>query len=112
MITAVWKDNSALAVLLADMKAAARKNQFQVSRMYAARGADYRLQDYLSLTAGGVKAEGYRFTYTADGVKHAADTLLVRHGRRVYALTCFGRAENAEKDRALFRGVLDSLRFV
>ena len=110
MITALWKQYSGLISWLADMKAMAKKNQQMVSKVY--EGNDYRLTGYISMEAGDLPAEGYRFTYTAEGIAHSAAVMLIKEGRTVYSITCAGREENAAADCAMFREVLESLELL
>jgi hypothetical protein len=59
---------------------------------------------------GDIKAEGYRFSYSVENICQTVTNYLVKDGKTVYALMCFGREENQAADQAEFRGIMESLR--
>ena len=110
LITVLWKQYPLLLSWLADLKAMAKRNQQLVSRGY--EGHDYCLSEYLSIQAGKVQTEGYRFTFRQGEISQAAETFLFKTGKLVYSISCIGREENREADQVLFHKVLDSLRIL
>ena len=110
MIVALWKQYPVILARLADLKSVARKNEQLTSRVYAAH--DYRLLGFGSVDAGDEKAEGYRFSYSAEDVTQVMNSFLIKNGRTVYAFLCSGREENMAADQVAFREILGSLQYV
>ena len=110
MIVVLWKQYPALLSWLADLKSIAKKNEQLTGKAYA--GSDYRLLEFISMQAGEEKAEGYRFSYTVEGISQVISCLLIKDGKTVYAFVCGGREENAAGDRELFRRILETLEYV
>ena len=110
MILAMWKRYPALISLLADPKTLVKKNEQLTRKLYEGHG--YRLLGFLSMQAGEEKAEGYRFSYSAEGIAHVRTNFLIRDGKTVYAFICAGREENADTDLAMFSRVMESLEYV
>lgn len=110
MIIAMWKRYHALLSLLADPKAVVKRNEQLTRELYEGHG--YRLLGFLSAQAGEEKAEGYRFSYSAEGIACVRTSFLVKDGRTVYAFICAGREENADTDLAMFSRVMTSLEYV
>jgi len=109
MILVIWKRYPGILSLLANPKDMVRRNEQMTQKMY--EGHDYHLLEFFSIQAGDEQAEGYRFSYTAEGVSHVRNNFLVKDGKTVYAFICAGRAENAEADRATFLAVMESLEY-
>ena len=110
MIIAMWKRYPALISLLADPKTLVKKNEQLTRKLYDGHG--YRLLGFLSMQAGEEKAEGYRFSYSAEGIAHVRINFLIRDGKTVYAFICAGREENADTDLTMFSRVMESLEYV
>ena len=110
MIIAMWKRYPALISLLADPKTLVKKNEQLTRKLYDGHG--YRLLGFLSMQAGEEKAEGYRFSYSAEGIAHVRINFLIRDGKTVYAFFCAGREENADTDLTMFSRVMESLEYV
>ena len=107
VILIAWKKYPALLSILADLKTMAKRNEQILSRKYA--GAGYQARGFFSGDAGEIRMEGYRFTYQQGDVRNAAENSLLKCGKLFYSITCIGREENTEKDREVFRKVLESL---
>ncbi len=110
ILTVSWKQYPALLSALADIRAVARRNRQLTEKEYA--GHDYRPGGFFSLQTGAVRLEGYRFSYRLDSMVQCAETVLMKHQKTVYSITCVGREENAEEDSRTFRGILESLRTI
>ena len=108
MITVSWERYPALLSALADLKAVARRNQQLTEKGYAGHG--YRFRGFFSLKPEDVQLEGYRFSYRVDSVSQYAETVLLKHRKTVFSITCVGREENADMDSQMFRQVLGTLR--
>ena len=108
MITVLWKRNPGILAVLADIRGLAHRNQLQTEKAYA--GHDYLLEGFFSMRAEKVPLEGYRFSYCVNGTAQHAETILLKHRKTVYSITCAGRKENAGTDREMFRRIMESLR--
>lgn len=108
MITVLWKHYPALLSALADLKAVARRNQQLTEKGYAGHG--YRPEGFFSMKTGDVQLEGYHFSYRVGSISQCAETVLMKHRRTIYSITCAGREENADADSSTFRKALESLR--
>lgn len=108
ILAAVWKQYPAPLLFLAGLKSMARRNLELVRK--ACPGRELRSVEFLSIHAGEFPAEGYRFTYSEGDMPQTQTTFLLKKGRVVYGLLCFGREENRAADQSMFLGVMDSLR--
>ena len=45
-----------------------------------------------------------------ENIRQTVTNYLVKDGKTVYALMCFGREENLDADQAEFRSIMESLR--
>ena len=106
LITVQWK--RFLLTPLVDMKMLARRNR----QLFCRVNAGSRPEDELSMQAGDAQAEGYRVSYTKDGIPFTAFVLLFKKGTVIYSVTCGCRTESLDENRPVFREVLKSLRFV
>ena len=109
-IVVLWKQFPALVCWLADMKTMAQRNQQLTEKGYAAN--EYAFQGYLSAKAGGATVEGYRFCFRVGDVAQAAETMLLKHKKTVYSLSCVGRKENYAADQETFHRVLSDLKIL
>ncbi len=109
MITVMWKDTSFLMAKLADLKAVCRRNEQLNGR--ACAGHDYQSEGFFSLMAGNRPAEGYRFSCRIGDAAQSAETVLIKHNKTIYSVTCTGRTENRNADREMFAAVLARIRF-
>ena len=107
MILVLWKQYPALLVRIAGLKTIVSRNEQLTRKVY--EGHDYRLLGFSSLQAGDEEAEGYRFSYSTEGVTQVMNSFLVKDGSTVYSFLCCGREENADADQETFRQILGSL---
>ena len=107
MVTVMWQEYSRLVMMLADTKAICRKNEQIASKGYANNG--YVSDGFFSVKVDGEKAEGYRFSYSVDGVEQSAETILFKLEKTIFTITCGGRRENRETDRELFDRIIDGI---
>ncbi len=108
IITILWEDYSSLLIKLSDIKAVARKNEKMSARGYRDHG--YRREGFFSMSVDGRQAEGYRFSYRIGEADQSGQTLLFKVKNRIYSISCIGRSEKAEEDRALFERILEEVR--
>ena len=110
MILVLWKQYPALLVRIAGLKTIVSRNEQLTRKVY--EGHDYRLLGFSSLQAGDEEAEGYRFSYSTEGVTQVMNSFLVKDGSTVYSFLCCGREENADADQETFRQILGSLQYI
>ena len=108
MMLALWKPYPSLIAWLSDPKSIAKRNEQLMRKVYGAN--EYRLLGFHSLQTGDEKAEGYAFSYKLKDITQVIQNFLIKDGKTVYAISCAGREENADADRAVFREVMESLR--
>lgn len=108
IITVSWKQYPALLSALADLKAVARRNQQLTEKGYS--GHDYKFGGFFTVSTDSAKMEGYRFSYRLGSIRQSGETVLMKHRRTIYSITCVGREENADRDSKAFREILDSIR--
>ena len=110
MIIALWKQYPALLARISDLKSIVKKNEQLTCKVYEGHG--YRLLGFSSLQAGDEKAEGYCFSFSAEGVTQIVSNYLIKDGKTVYAFLCRGLEENMAADQAMFREVMKSLQYL
>lgn len=110
VLLALWKQYPAILSRFLDLKAIAKKNE-QLTRR-AHEGCGYRLLEFFFLQAGTEKTEGYRFSYEREGITQVCSNFLIRDGKTVYSFMGIGRGENADRDRASFSQMIETLERV
>ena len=73
---------------------------------------DYQLRKFDFMQAGRVRAEGYQFSYSVQGIKQNVTNFLVKDGKIVYSFMWVSREVNMAEDQALFHEVMESLQHV
>ena len=109
IITVLWQDLNALTAMLADIDAAAVRNEQMTKKGYEGHG--YALEGFRDAQISGHHARGYSFTYDIQDVHQHVATLLFKAGKRIYSINCIGRNENCEADQKLFEDVLKTVSF-
>lgn len=61
------------------------------------------------MRAGDVPLEGHSFSFRKDGTVLSGETVLLKYQKTVYAITCTGREENEDANRAMFRKIIENL---
>lgn len=108
LITVAWQRVNALLSFLADIKSVAKRNEQLIAKGYA--NNDYKMEGFFSSSAGNIHMEGYRFSYTLQGIPQKSETLLMKLEKNIYSITCVRRAENAEECADVFPAVIASLK--
>ena len=72
----------------------------------------YALAGFLSEDAGGVPAEGYRYTYTTEDVGMTGESFSLKKGKTFYYLHAYYRTELAEESASVIREMLSSSEWV
>ena len=109
VVSAAWK-KSGLAALMLSSKEVAKRMEAGVRGPMAAYG--YALAGFLSEDAGGVPAEGYRYTYTTEDVGMTGESFSLKKGKTFYYLHAYYRTELAEESASVIREMLSSSEWV
>ena len=107
IISVLWQDLNAFTAMLADIDAAAVRNEQLTKKGY--EGHDYAMEGFHDADISGSHARGYSFTYRIQDISQRVDTLLFKAGRRIYSIYCIGRNENREQDHELFEEILKTV---
>ena len=110
ILTFGYKTVGALAAFLLGAKDMARSIEAQLRRPMRAFG--YRPRGSVSRNVGGKKADGYTYTYTAQGIGMAGETLVVKDGRTFYYLYCYMREAQLEESTAVWKEIIASARWI
>ena len=109
LVSITWKDLSKLLTKLISEKSVAT----QVDETFAKRHRDqsYRCEGHFTRTIPGASAEaqGFRCSYTAEGVAHEAEVLVFKRGVRCYTLYYYTGADSAQENRPIFETFVASL---
>ena len=68
----------------------------------------YEREDYVQCQAGGVSAEGLRYTYTAEGIEMTAESYVLEKDQAIYYLHCYYRTKFSQESRVIWKQLLDS----
>ncbi|MBQ1533121.1 MAG: hypothetical protein IIZ57_13310, partial [Solobacterium sp.] len=110
IISILWQDLNAFTAMLADIDAAAVKNEQLTKKGY--EGHDYVMEGFHDADISGTHARGYSFTYRIQDIIQHVDTLLFKVSKRIYSINFIGRSENREQNQELFEGVLKTVSFL
>ena len=103
-----WKDVGAFAGILLHVISPAASVEASVSRDMAGYG--YRKEKSLRREIGGVKAEGFRYTYTAGDTPMVGDSYVIRQGRSLTFFHAYYRASERETSLPLWQSLLDAVQ--
>ena len=109
MITCGFKTVGALPAFLLSAKDMARSTEAQLRRPMAAYS--YRPRGSVTRLVGGKKAYGYTYTYTAQNIDMAGETLIVKDGRTFYYLYCYMQTAGKEEGSAVWEEIIGSARW-
>ena len=109
LICVTWRDSNKLVMKLASEKFFAKQVDETFSKRY--RKCSYHCDSFFSRTITGADnaAQGLRFSYAPDGVRHKGEVLVFKRGVRCYTFCYYVNAETAEDNRPTYEGILDSL---
>ena len=112
-VNVTWKKVPAIFRLFGfDAKKAAKNTERGMKKVIEKRGgSDYSLTGEEETEIGGIPAKGFRCTYTAQGISMTAVYLLLIRNREFYAFILLGRTEKAEENEAVFRELLENVKF-
>ena len=110
MMAVSWERYPGILSALADIKELVQWNRMQTEKAYMQY--DYKKEGYFSMRAGDVPLEGHSFSFRKDGTVLSGETVLLKYQKTVYAITCTGREENKDTNRAMFRKIIENLRMI
>ena len=108
MIAVSWERYPGVLSALADIKELVQWNRMQTEKTYMQY--DYKKEGYFSMRAGDVPLEGHSFSFRKSGTALSGETVLLKYQKTVYTITCTGREENEDANRAMFRKIIENLR--
>lgn len=114
MMNITWKDSNKLLTKLMSEKSFAKQMNERYGKRCIKRSADmgnYRCGGFYErdVTGASARAQGFRFSYTVQGIEQGGEVLIFKRGVRCYALTYYTRLEVAEQNRSVYDVFLSSL---
>ncbi len=106
LISAGWKQAGMLAGMLVNERDLAKNMETSVSRALAQSG--YRGEEAVRKTIGGLEASGFRYTYTAEGICMAGESLAFKSGKTLYYIHLYAREESREASLKIWDEILAS----
>ena len=70
------------------------------------RSYGYKTQGYVTYDIGGEKADGLRYTYTAQGIDMTGETYAIRKDHKLYYIHCYYRTELSKESRESIEKIL------
>ncbi len=109
LLRVTWKDSNKLITKLVSERSFAK----QIDKKYARcrPGSGYRSEGIFerSVTGADAPAQGFRFSYTVEGVGQCGEVLVFKRGIRCYTLVYYTRSEVAEQNQPTYEGIIASL---
>ena len=104
VVSAAWK-KSTFASLMISSEEVAKKMENEIRTAMTPYG--YQLEGFISEEAGGHTLDGFRYSYTAQGIEMTGETFSVKKDRTFYYIHCYMRTALREESipviRELFR---------
>ncbi|MBQ1467757.1 MAG: hypothetical protein IIZ27_04700 [Solobacterium sp.] len=94
ILSVSWK-KSGFASLLLNTAEVAKKMEGEIHRLLASYG--YTLKEFISEDIGGISADGFRYSYTAQNVPMIGESLSVKKGKVFYYIHGYLREELQEE---------------
>ena len=104
-----WKKNG-LAAMLLSSKDVAKKMETELKRLMAAY--NFETQGEVKEDVGGLKADGFRYSYKAQSIDMAGETLSIKKGKMFYYIHCYMREELLHESRQVLKEILKSARWM
>ncbi len=108
MMSVSWK-KSGFASLLVSSGEIIKKMEADICRAMGSYG--YELKWFITEDLGGVQAEGFRYTYTAQNIPMMGETLSVKKGKTFYYIHCYLREELQEESLRTVEEILRTCRW-
>ena len=103
IITAAWK-TSGFAALVLSARENIKKMEQAVKKPMAPYG--YKLEEFFTDSVGGVTADGFRYSYTAQEVPMNCEIRCVKKGKTFYYIHCYMRTALLTESRKVIREML------
>lgn len=109
LLTVSWKDSNKLLTNLVSEKALAKRVDENFARQY--RKGGYQRTEHIERTIAGASApaQGFRFSYSVEGVAQEGEVLVFKRGIRCYTLTYYTRSATAEATGPIYEGIVGSI---
>ena len=109
VISVAWKKRG-FASLLVNSQEVAKKMEAAVRGPMQAYG--YHLEGFLTEDAGGMKADGFRYTYTVQDIGMTRESYSIKKGKTFYYLHIYYRTELANENASVIRELIGSSEWV
>ena len=90
-ISCSFKKYNPVAAALADQKGTAKAMQSKIARLM--NGYNYSLKRFLTAGIGDFTADGFEYSYEAQGINMLARSFVIKNKRTYYYIHCYYRAE-------------------
>ena len=105
IVSAAWK-KSGFAALMLSSKEVAQKMEASLRKAMQPYG--YRPEGFVTADVGGLTADGFRYSYTAQGIGMSGESLSLKKGKTFYYLHCYCRTALAEESLSVIEEMLAS----
>ena len=109
LVTAGMKQLNGFANLVLNARDIAKETEKNIRRDLQAAG--YAVAGFSEKAIGGQKAEGFRYTYTAQGIAMTGETWVVKTGKDLYELYFYGRTETLDDCLPVWEKLLASVHW-
>ncbi len=109
ILSAAWK-KQALASMLLSSREIAEKMEKSFRKPMEPFG--YRLEEFLEESIDGVAADGFRYSYTAEGVGMTGESFSFKKGKTFYYIHAYARTDLLDESLPVLRGILRSWEWV
>ena len=102
-----WNDVNVIAGFLLHLISPIASVEANVSKAMIPFG--YQKETMLERSIGGQSAQGFRYTYTADGTPMVGESYVIRQGRSLTFFHAYIPAERRDEGLALWQALLDAV---
>jgi hypothetical protein len=106
MISIGWKVLGKVPAMLLSAKDAIKVTESQISGPMQAYG--YQMHGFFSKKIGSEKAEGFSYSYKAQGIEMHGESYVVKYKKTFYYLQLYVREELKDESLALWEEILSS----
>ena len=102
-----WKKVNGLAAIILSTKDLAKNMEQDIAGMM--KEYDFESAGYTERTICGKRAGGFRYSYTAQGVRMTAESLVLKSGKTLYYFHCYARKTSEAGNLAVWEKILTSV---
>ena len=106
LISLGWKTVGALVALLLSSASVAKTSEAQIARSMKPYG--YRRVGFGKRSIGGLEADNFSFTYTAQEIAMAGESCVLKKDKTLYFFHIYGREENKAADLPMWESFISS----